>query len=109
VRPDSRVMRGTVLRAEPLRGNPTIYELETLIEVVNQGGYEKAAQALGVQRGTVRGSLSRLYHRIRTSDRIEAVRLLWPVIGDQLLPDLWPKDVAPGSIDRRSGRERRAV
>lgn len=80
--------------------NPTAGQIAVLIEVVNHSTEAAAATALGLSRHTVYNHLRSLYRRIGAADRTQAVRILWPVVGDALLP---------GRPDRRTGRERRAA
>jgi len=81
-----------------MQENPTAAELTALIESVNSGGVKSAATELGVEYQTVKNLLKRLYGRVGAKSRPHAVALLWPVIGEQLLP---PRH------DRRLGYQRR--
>lgn len=68
--------------------NPTAMQLTCLIESVNRASDRAAAEALGISYQTMKNHISELYARVGAQSRAHAVVLLWPVIGDQLLPDL---------------------
>lgn len=68
--------------------NPTAMQLACLIESVNRTTDRAAAEALGISIQTIKNHMSELYARIGAQSRAHAVALLWPVIGDELLPDV---------------------
>lgn len=63
---------------------PTARELEIFVTVVERGDKE-AALALGITEKTVRGMMTRLYHRLGALNKTHAAVMLYPSLADRYI------------------------